>query len=351
MKSANFSMRTSLNLSIFLLLIIALPQSLAQPAQASKALLPSTPGQGLNREPGGEGETPAPAPGLGQALGQTTTPLQSVLNPDGTLNLNSGFRGSLDARGWQMVSDAGVPPRFVRSDTGASSPDSLTEPATGIPGDENWDGTFGTPNVSNKVEAVAVNSSTGDVYVGGTFTTAGGSTANHIAKWNRDGWSALSGGMNGTVVYAIAVNSSTGDVYAGGDFTTAGGVTANRIAKWNGSAWSALGSGMNDIVAAIALSGTGDVYAGGTFTTAGGVTANRIAKWNSSAWSALGSGMNNTVFAIAVNSGTGDVYAGGTLHDRGWGECQLHSQVERQRVVCPRQRRERYGRYCRCFSS
>ena len=31
----------------------------------------------------------------------------------------------------------------------------------------------------------------------------------------------------------------------GGYFTTAGGVTANYIAKWNGSAWSALGSGMN----------------------------------------------------------------------------------------------------------
>ena len=45
-------------------------------------------------------------------------------------------------------------------------------------------------------------------------------------------------------VYALAVDAS-GNLYAGGDFTTAGGVSANRIAKWDGSSWSALGSGMN----------------------------------------------------------------------------------------------------------
>ena len=44
------------------------------------------------------------------------------------------------------------------------------------------------------------------------------------------------------VVNALAVSGT--NLYAGGDFTTAGGVTANNIAKWDGSAWSALGSGM-----------------------------------------------------------------------------------------------------------
>ena len=44
-------------------------------------------------------------------------------------------------------------------------------------------------------------------------------------------------------VYALAVSGS--DLYAGGEFTTAGGSAANYIAKWNGSSWSALGSGMN----------------------------------------------------------------------------------------------------------
>ena len=42
-------------------------------------------------------------------------------------------------------------------------------------------------------------------------------------------------------VYALAVSGT--NLYAGGNFTTAGGVTANGIAKWDGHAWSALGSG------------------------------------------------------------------------------------------------------------
>ena len=65
----------------------------------------------------------------------------------------------------------------------------------------------------------------------------------------------------------------------GGDFTTAGGVSANRIAKWDGSSWSALSDGLNSVCYAIAIDSNDNVYAGGDFTTAGGVSANRIAKY------------------------------------------------------------------------
>ena len=118
-------------------------------------------------------------------------------------------------------------------------------------------------------------------YAGGDFTTAGGVTANRIAKWDgtTSSWSALGSGMNSTV-RALAVDGG-GNLYAGGDFTTAGGVTANYIAKWDGttSSWSALGSGMNSAVFALTMDGSGNLYAGGRLTTAGGVPANRIAKW------------------------------------------------------------------------
>src|SRR5437016_5069875 len=80
--------------------------------------------------------------------------------------------------------------------------------------------------------------------------------------------------MNGEVD-ALAVLGS--DLYAGGEFTTAGGSAANRIAKWDGSSWSALGSGMNGTVVALALSGS-DLYAGGGFTTAGGKVSAYIAR-------------------------------------------------------------------------
>src|ERR1043166_2330790 len=170
--------------------------------------------------------------------------------------------------------------------------------------DADWISMGFPPGVSGGVGA-AVADDIGNLYIGGSFTTAGGIPANYVAKWNGSAWSALGSGMN-AVVSALAVSGT--NLYAGGSFTTAGGIAANYIAKWNGSAWSALGSGMNAAVLALAVSGT-NLYAGGSFTTAGGTAANSIAKWNGTTWSALGSGMNSVVYALAV-SGT-NLYAGG----------------------------------------
>ena len=75
------------------------------------------------------------------------------------------------------------------------------------------------------------------LYVGGDFSTAGGVTVSSIAKWNGSEWSALAGssgtGVNSAVDALIAFDDGTGPaLYVGGWFTTAGGVSANRIAKW-----------------------------------------------------------------------------------------------------------------------
>ena len=189
------------------------------------------------------------------------------------------------------------------------------------------------------VYALAVSGST--LYAGGYFTTAGGSAANYIAQWNGSSWSALGSGMGGDdgdeypYVLALAVSGST--LYAGGSFTTAGGITANDIAQWNGTSWSALGSGMGSdfsfaTVYALAVSGS-TLYAGGDFTTAGGIPANDIAQWNGSSWSALGSGMNSDVDALAVSGST--LYAGGDFTTAG-STRQLHCAMEREQLVGPR---------------
>ncbi|MFH0983184.1 MAG: hypothetical protein V2A79_16820, partial [Planctomycetota bacterium] len=187
-----------------------------------------------------------------------------------------------------------------------------------------WTPGFEFPGMNSNVCALTVfDDGTGPaLYAGGGFTTAGGVTAKSIAKWNGTQWSALGGGMGGTwpYVYALTVfdDGNGPALYAGGAFTTAGGVTANRIAKWNGTQWSPLGSGMNNDVRALAVFDDGSgpaLYAGGNFTTAGGVPANYIAKWDAAliAWSALGSGMNSSVMALTVfDDGTGPaLYAGG----------------------------------------
>ena len=167
------------------------------------------------------------------------------------------------------------------------------------------------------------------LYASGFFTSAGGTSANNIAKWNGSTWSPLGAGMN-SAVYTLAVfNDGSGSaLFAGGGFTTAGGGSANCIAKWNGSTWSALGSGMPQtggiFVATLAVFDDGggpDLYAGGSFTTAGGLPASRVARWNGSAWSALGSGVNDQIEALVVfNDGSGPaLFAGGNFTTAGGG--------------------------------
>lgn len=176
-------------------------------------------------------------------------------------------------------------------------------------------GSLGSNGVNNTVYALATDNS-GNLYVGGAFTIAGGSAAYYIARWDGSNWYTLGTGMN-QVVYALAVDSS-GGLYAAGSFTSAGGTPAAYIARWDGSSWSALGSGLNGTAYALAIDSQGRVYVGGLFTTAGGAPANRVARWDPaiSTWSALGSGVNGPVNALAIDT-AGYVYVGGGFNDAG----------------------------------
>jgi hypothetical protein len=191
----------------------------------------------------------------------------------------------------------------------------------------NWSalgpGTGGTYPYYGIVYALVVSGS--DLYVGGNFVQAGGNAANSVAKWDGTNWSAVGTGMNGSVS-ALAVFGT--DLYAGGVFTMAGGNPANHIARWNSGNWSALASGMDNIVEALAVSGI-ELYAGGWLTNAGGIAANYIAKWNESSWAALGSGLNNTVHALAI-SGT-DLYVGGDFTTAG---VTSANYIARARIGC-----------------
>ena len=168
----------------------------------------------------------------------------------------------------------------------------------------------------------------GNLYAGGEFGTAGGISAKNIAKWDGTGWSALGSGIDADQMYhypgvsAIVVDGR-GDLYAGGRFQIVGGVAAKSIAKWDGASWSALGGGIEGSVNVLAVDGAGNLYAGGDFNTAGGVAANHIAKWDGTEWSALGSGLVDTeplgytsVEVLAVDAG-GDLYVSGHFNTAG----------------------------------
>jgi hypothetical protein len=150
------------------------------------------------------------------------------------------------------------------------------------------------------------------LYIGGRFLTAGGSTIPNIAKWNGSFWSGLTSATTQSVVLAMAEYNN--ELYVGGSFTSAGGVTANHIAKWNGTSWSIIGSGANDIVYCF-LVYNGQLYVGGNFSNINGISANKIAKWNGTNWAPVGSGTNDNVYALAVYNG--ELYAGGSFTQAG----------------------------------
>jgi hypothetical protein len=170
------------------------------------------------------------------------------------------------------------------------------------------------------VEALAVfdDGSGPALFVGGDFTIAGGVNASHIAKWDGSSWSSVGGGVTGTLVSSLRTfdDGSGPALYVGGFFSSAGGVSANHIAKWDGSTWSAVGGGMNQGVYALSAFDDGSgaaLHAGGHFTVAGGVAASRIAKWDGVSWTAVGGGLNGKVEVLApFDVGDGPaLYAGG----------------------------------------
>jgi len=139
----------------------------------------------------------------------------------------------------------------------------------------------GEPGVGDRVQALAVfDDGRGKaLYAGGSFTTAGGAAASHVACWDGTSWSALGLGVDAAVqAPAVFDDGSGARLGAGGAFTSAGGAAANRIACWDGTSWTPLGSGMNDAVRSLAVCDVGggpELYAAGAFTVAGGGGASR----------------------------------------------------------------------------
>jgi hypothetical protein len=192
--------------------------------------------------------------------------------------------------------------------------------ASTTPGNENWAGNFYAIGVDGpgypSVQAILTRGM--EVYIAGKFRIVGETVCYNIAYWDGRQWHELGGGTDGSSyfgpIYAMAVDND-GVLYIGGDFTSAGGSPANNIARWDGVSWSALGSGMNSVVYALAIDNNNHLYAGGSFTNAGGVGAKGIAYWDGSSWSTLTSGLTNggTTYALAYNSNNGNLFVGGNF--------------------------------------
>jgi hypothetical protein len=124
----------------------------------------------------------------------------------------------------------------------------------------------------------------GKIYVGGGFTSAGGGSSVGIAYWDPSdsSWNDVStAGVTGgnANVWSIAIDKN-GLVYIGGSFTAAGGVSCANVAVWNGSTFEPLGAGQSDQVYRLYLTNDGLLYASGLFGTGNNI-------WNGTTWTTL----------------------------------------------------------------
>lgn len=203
-----------------------------------------------------------------------------------------------------------------------------------------WDGmvwsplgsivTANSPPYSARISALAtLDDGTGPaLFVGGRFTTVGGTAANRIAEWKVSWWagpqwSAVGTGMDAEVSTLMVFDDGSGPaLHAAGRFTTAGGSAANRIARWDGAAWSALGSGLTANSAPLSPGvdalevfddGSGPaLFAGGEFTVAGGTPVGRIARWDGSSWSSLAGGVTTNTLSYTPSVASLEVFDDGS---------------------------------------
>lgn len=129
------------------------------------------------------------------------------------------------------------------------------------------------------------------LFVGGNFSSLGGTTVSSVARWSQaaNAWRPLGAGLNNGV-FSMAVHPITRDVYVGGTFTAEVGGATNSlvgVAKWDytDDTWYSVGTGLtNPNTDDISFSADGKTMWIGSWATApsvGGTSANGIAKLTS----------------------------------------------------------------------
>ncbi len=256
-----------------------------------------------------------------------TTGLDTTFYP----STNSGFNGTVNALALDGLGDIFVGGAFSQYNGSSAAKIAKLNTTNGT-----LNATFdsGGTGFNNTVNTLALDGS-GNIFIGGAFTTYQGGTANGIAKMDTTNgtlnttFDSGGTGFNNTV-NTLALDGS-GNIFIGGAFTTYRASTANGIAKMdttNGtlnSTFNPSGTGFSGgQVYTLLLDGTGsNLYVGGAFTSYRSSTTRSIAKMDTTngtlntTFNAIGSGFGSTASAGTVSSllldGTGYIYVGGTF--------------------------------------
>ena len=168
------------------------------------------------------------------------------------------------------------------------------------------------------VTAISVDTARQRLFVAGDFvavaTKAGRTAAKGIAMLNlKSGrWSALSGGLRGSVlVRAISLDTASGRIAVGGKFTVPGKAKGVNVGVWDAaSGWAQLvttssSTALSGLVESVALTPSGVVHAGGHLLI--GDSEALMARWSTAAggWSAsaTSSTLGDAPRALAVDAG------------------------------------------------
>lgn len=201
------------------------------------------------------------------------------------------------------------------------------------------DGTW-NPGPSGNVNSLALDSSHGSLFVGGWFTTIGNQFRTALAKLSTSGsgladatWNptpALSVYNASPVIGALALDGS-GNLYVGGSFTSIGGQDRISLAKlstsgtgtadgtWNPNPSFGTETANNFGIVSLALDGGGNLYVGGVFSTIGGQARNHLARLSTTGSGAADATWNpNPSWAARAMAldGSGHLYVGGNFP--GW---------------------------------
>lgn len=167
-----------------------------------------------------------------------------------------------------------------------------------------WSGLGGSPTFGDVT--MALDLSSGDLVVAGSFTRIGGVPAPGLARWDGSSWSPIGGAIDGTILDMVEMPN--GDLVVCGEFAKADQVAVTNIARWDGTSWSSLG--WTDPLAgyvtprairSLAVMSNGDLMIGGDFATLSGLGAPRfVARYDGATWSEVGLATNYAVRDMVV---------------------------------------------------